>query len=432
MATIFAYPMMLPSPGVDVADPIVTEKGIAIPNPRDVLFGRGKAISHQHEGNIFYLNLVKKLKVQYVASLRDDKQAIANFVYKSIVGRSGRFLKKTGDMWFQVDEREAMIKVRAALREGAPKIEKILKKSTSERLDYASSCMNQSAKTQPRNITNSFGSSFTSEGMESNLVSEGNNSTASVPTVSSQETDFPVPDFAKDVEYLTGILNIALADPKSEELDVGVHRRPTFQDIEHNTNLMTLMDLEPTPLEKAIPLHEISDDSKKGNRRVSVRLSILSSSIMSGDDNQSKPSTHRNSLLSLSDFFDPKTLESEPALKDEMYDIPARRDDVVLQAFKQDIKENRRSIVIHKRSSLSEAVEMYFEDCENNAEMYSASDVDTLRKVDSPVRNTRRGSMTDECIISMVVEKMINDDELDKSTLDDDISAMSFCDHLEM
>jgi len=268
--------------------------------------------------------------------------------------------------------------------------------------------------------------------MESNLSSEGQ-STASVPTVSSQETDFPVPDFAKDVEYLTGILNIALADTKSEQLDICTHQeRPTCQDIEHNTNLMTLMDVEPTPLDKAIPLHDISDDSKKGNRRLSVRLSILSPNIMSGDDNQSKPSNHRNSLLSLSDFFDPKTLENDTALKDETCDSPARRDDIILQAFKQDFKEKRRSIVIHKRSSLSEAVEMYFEDCENNAEMYSASDVDTLRRVGSPIRNTRRGSITDECIISMVVEKMINDDELDKSALDDDISAMSFCDHLEM
>ena len=68
------------------------------------------------EGNIFYLDLVKRCKVQYVASLRDEKQAIANFVYKSVVSQEGRFLKKTNGMWFEVEKKDAMNKVRAALR----------------------------------------------------------------------------------------------------------------------------------------------------------------------------------------------------------------------------------------------------------------------------------------------------------------------------
>jgi len=284
-------------------------------------------------------------------------------------------------------------------------------------------------------IRNQSSSSFiTLSSQESRLSPEGHSS-SSHATAPSQETDFPVPDFAKDVEYLTGILN-KLGETKSEQLEKYAHQHSTCRDTEPSeTNLMTLMDIEPMVLDK-VPQNKNSCDPGeeiKSGRRLSMRLSILSSNIISVDNNQTNPSMHRNSLLSLSDILDPKTLENDSAVKEKIKcDSPIRRDSIVLHALRQDIKENRRSIVIHKRSSLSEAVDMYFEDCENNVEMYSASDVDTFRRISSPMSNKRRGSMTDECIISMVVEKMINSDELDESPLDDDISAMSFSDNLDM
>lgn len=125
----------------------MSESCVSKPHPHDVLSGRGKNI-HGHEGNVFYRDLIQKYKVQYVvASLRKDKHAFAEFIYDAVLARGGRFLKelqKTG-MWFPIDKKEAIRKVKAALRDGAPNIEKLLKEETSrQQEEEVERCMKNS------------------------------------------------------------------------------------------------------------------------------------------------------------------------------------------------------------------------------------------------------------------------------------------------
>jgi hypothetical protein len=96
----------------------------------DVLCGRG-APSSWHNGNRQFRQVVSYYQPAYLAARRADKPDIAMRIVHDILGRGGRFLKRTkmhgagpsGHFcWQDIGESRAYEKVCQALREGAPEM----------------------------------------------------------------------------------------------------------------------------------------------------------------------------------------------------------------------------------------------------------------------------------------------------------------------
>eukprot|EP01083_Nonionella_stella_P144443 451042_1 len=101
-------------------------------HPHDIISGRGNETqAFNHPGNIFFRELVKKHKFKYVASAKRDKPAFAKAIIHAIMNKSppGRFMKqdKQTGAWYDIGSKQALMKTRQALREGAPMIGQKLK-----------------------------------------------------------------------------------------------------------------------------------------------------------------------------------------------------------------------------------------------------------------------------------------------------------------
>ena len=135
------------------------EQSTITPHDHDVLCGRGNNIN-QHKGNIYFRHLVKQNEVQYAASRKEDKPTFAEFIYNSIVGRNppGRFIKQDAStgVWADIGKRKSIDKVRQALRENVPKIEKTLKQETAKRLEEAAKRMEVSGFNNSENSLRSL------------------------------------------------------------------------------------------------------------------------------------------------------------------------------------------------------------------------------------------------------------------------------------
>ena len=84
----------------------------------DVLCERGAA-SNSNSGNSAYLRYGRALQVEYRAANRTRKKELINQVFEFVRGRGGRFLKrieKGSNLWFEINEREAKIKIGQLLR----------------------------------------------------------------------------------------------------------------------------------------------------------------------------------------------------------------------------------------------------------------------------------------------------------------------------
>lgn len=92
----------------------------------DVLSGRGAGISN-HPGNIFYRNLVKNHKLEYSQSSLQRKKEIIRFIIDTIHQKSGRFLSQNPNTkeWETVSDDKVQKKTGQALREDAPKLQKM-------------------------------------------------------------------------------------------------------------------------------------------------------------------------------------------------------------------------------------------------------------------------------------------------------------------
>lgn len=99
--------------------------GITKPHPHDVLSGRGNDIN-MHPGNQYFRSYVRHLKNEYVMTPKPNKPAFAKLIFKRFVALDppGRFLKKNGEHWEDMEEKKAIGKIRQALREDADKVKK--------------------------------------------------------------------------------------------------------------------------------------------------------------------------------------------------------------------------------------------------------------------------------------------------------------------
>lgn len=96
--------------------------GIKIVHPHDVLAGRGNGVQN-HQGNIFYRELIHDHKFEYITAARDSKIMLCELVYERITNRSppGRFLKRDSrtKQWNEMSRKDAIKKIGQAFREGA-------------------------------------------------------------------------------------------------------------------------------------------------------------------------------------------------------------------------------------------------------------------------------------------------------------------------
>ena len=102
-------------------------KNTITPTCNDVLNGRGKSIN-TWQGNVYYRDLVKYHKLEYVMGTPEEQKNIAQGILSNIRGLnpSGRFLgmdKDTG-AWCDIGDEKAIFEIRQALREGAPELRK--------------------------------------------------------------------------------------------------------------------------------------------------------------------------------------------------------------------------------------------------------------------------------------------------------------------
>jgi len=124
------------SPSSNGADNIAENKQMSpssqtpvVLQPNDVISGRGnEAKAYNHPGNMYFRHLVKERRLEYVASQKRDKPAFAKEIVRCVSHQKppGRFMKvdKESGLWFDIGYKQALMKTRQALREGAPMIGK--------------------------------------------------------------------------------------------------------------------------------------------------------------------------------------------------------------------------------------------------------------------------------------------------------------------
>lgn len=447
----------------------VEEQSTITPHDHDVLCGRGNNIN-QHKGNIYFRHLVKQNEVQYAASRKEDKPTFAEFIYNSIVNRTppGRFIKQDAStgVWADIGKRKSIDKVRQALRENVPKIEKTLKQETAKRLEEAAKRMEVSGFNNSENslrsligdVNGSVGASLPSQPSYSTNVPSA--PVSSFNSNALMNVHNPVPTWISTIKpeqqaaacYLNDMTRSILSAPDGQVPTSQMHlSNHSTQYLESNQPYQKMQNQStsvPTPITPhnnaiqgsspmdlnaslksldSVDIPQHFHDYENG-ARVSLRLSFLGPEASDDNSNGHRASFQRRNSLFLSDIFDPKAVQ-DSIMKGELCEAsPVSRESVVLEAYAQDIKENRESIVVKKRSSLADAVEMYFEDCENNEDMVADSDDENIQDYINNKRYlssmNRRVSFADECIISMIVEQVVNEGK--GGSLSCDIDDMSF------
>ena len=96
--------------------------GLTAYNQNDVLKGRGIIINNS-PGNVQYRSIVNAWKRRYVYANRESKPWYSEQIYKQIqdMNPPGRFLKydKSSARWYIIPKKDALHKIRQALRENA-------------------------------------------------------------------------------------------------------------------------------------------------------------------------------------------------------------------------------------------------------------------------------------------------------------------------
>lgn len=99
----------------------------------DVLSGRGGG-TNQHEGNCYFRTLIDENREKYLRAKKNDKPFISLSIVRTIRETNGRFLKKRGDLWFEIGDAAAREKTSQALRQRAPAFKKLLIERDAETL----------------------------------------------------------------------------------------------------------------------------------------------------------------------------------------------------------------------------------------------------------------------------------------------------------
>jgi len=93
-------------------------------NENDILCGRGNFVNF-HSGNFAFRRLVKEYKTEHLQSTKSEKRKYAQIIFDRIKNElNGRFLKLNPEdnTWYEIGEKQAILKIRQALREDAPKL----------------------------------------------------------------------------------------------------------------------------------------------------------------------------------------------------------------------------------------------------------------------------------------------------------------------
>jgi hypothetical protein len=103
-----------------------SEEGIEKYSDDDILAGRGGSIN-VHPGNIKFRKLIDQYRREYLQARKTLKPQI-NRAIVNIVRRKygGRFLKREGELWYEIGDARAQEKVGQAFRQKASKMRKIL------------------------------------------------------------------------------------------------------------------------------------------------------------------------------------------------------------------------------------------------------------------------------------------------------------------
>lgn len=103
------------------------------PTEFDVFLGRGSR-TNKHKGNRDYLLRAAEMTPQYQAASKNDKKGIALQLVTWVHARGGRFVKKTGNQWYEVDDEHTVRnKCSQALRDAIAKKSRAEKKAAEQK-----------------------------------------------------------------------------------------------------------------------------------------------------------------------------------------------------------------------------------------------------------------------------------------------------------
>jgi hypothetical protein len=110
-------PSFTPSPANAIPEQQLNpkKKEVALFNPADVIFGRGRP-TQSHPGNISLRNFLDEAKEEYDIGNLTTRKGIARNIVRQIKCSGGRFMKFGDDGWEEVSDNEARLKVTNAFR----------------------------------------------------------------------------------------------------------------------------------------------------------------------------------------------------------------------------------------------------------------------------------------------------------------------------
>ena len=114
---------------------IQQSRDILTPHPHDVLCGRGAGIL-KHAGNLRFRELVKNKQQEYLQLKKQQKIFLTQSIVFAVRNLSppGRFLHRDGmGRWNEIGDQKANEKTAQSLREGAPKLKKVLEAKSQKR-----------------------------------------------------------------------------------------------------------------------------------------------------------------------------------------------------------------------------------------------------------------------------------------------------------
>jgi hypothetical protein len=96
-------------------EPEFIDGDAGMPDPFDVLFGRGKFVQ-EHSGNQIFRQMIEAYRERYETAMKVEKTHIAKEIVQTIHDSGGRFMKQSDDRWIEVSLEVARDKVSHSFR----------------------------------------------------------------------------------------------------------------------------------------------------------------------------------------------------------------------------------------------------------------------------------------------------------------------------
>ena len=110
-------PLSTRTADTNLSSSLPSSPGDALPQGFSILSGRG-GLTNRHPANRVYRRLIQHNKPIYQALQNKQRQVcLIQSIVKSIQASNGRFLRKEGENWIQLSDKEAYEKVKQAIRE---------------------------------------------------------------------------------------------------------------------------------------------------------------------------------------------------------------------------------------------------------------------------------------------------------------------------